>query len=68
MTQAEIDQALDELDRLLNDPEVRMDPDRVWSILAEVSPLVAGTSVPAAAVVSRAASPRSGTPGSPRGL
>ena len=28
---------LAELDRLLNDPEVRMDPDRVWTILAEIS-------------------------------
>lgn len=28
---------LAELERLLNDPEVRMDPDRVWSILAEIS-------------------------------
>ena len=28
---------LDELDRLLNDPEVPMQPDRVWSLLAELS-------------------------------
>lgn len=28
---------LAELERLLNDPEVRMDPDRVWTILAEIS-------------------------------
>lgn len=41
MIEADLDDALAELDRLLNDPETRMDPDRVWSILAEVSPLVA---------------------------
>jgi len=28
---------LDELDRLLNDPDVPMQPDRVWSLLAELS-------------------------------
>ena len=28
---------LDELDRLLNDPDVPMQPDRVWSLLAEIS-------------------------------
>ncbi len=61
MTETDLDSALAELDRLLNDPEVRMDPDRVWSILAEISPLVAGT--PAAAVVSRPVVPRAGTPG-----
>lgn len=37
MSDAEIDAKLAELDRLLNDPEVRMDPHRVWSLLAEVS-------------------------------
>ncbi|MFC7607892.1 peptide chain release factor 1 [Teichococcus aestuarii] len=26
-----------ELDRLLNDPEVQMDPHRVWSLLQEIS-------------------------------
>ena len=41
MTDTELDSALLELDRLLNDPEVSMDPDRVWSILAEVSPQLA---------------------------
>lgn len=30
-------QKLDELDRLLNDPDVPMDPTRVWSLLAELS-------------------------------
>ena len=28
---------LEELERLLNDPEVDMEPSRVWSLLAEVS-------------------------------
>ena len=28
---------LDELERLLNDPDVEMEPTRVWSLLAEVS-------------------------------
>lgn len=28
---------LAELDRLLNDPETRMDPHRVWTLLAELS-------------------------------
>lgn len=37
MSDAEMDPKLAELDRLLNDPEVRMDPHRVWSLLAEVS-------------------------------
>ncbi|EHL98085.1 hypothetical protein HMPREF9946_03795 [Acetobacteraceae bacterium AT-5844] len=26
-----------ELDRLLNDPEVQMDPHRVWKLLSEIS-------------------------------
>jgi hypothetical protein len=37
MTEIEADAKLAELDRLLNDPEVRLDPDRVWSLLAEIS-------------------------------
>jgi hypothetical protein len=37
MTETEIEAKLAELDRLLNDPEVRMDPHRVWSLLAELS-------------------------------
>ena len=28
---------LEELERLLNDPDVNMEPSRVWSLLAEVS-------------------------------
>jgi hypothetical protein len=37
MTETEFTAKLDELDRLLNDPEVRMDPDRVWALLAEIA-------------------------------
>ncbi|CAA9235790.1 MAG: hypothetical protein AVDCRST_MAG04-1360 [uncultured Acetobacteraceae bacterium] len=37
MTEPDFEAKLAELDRLLNDPEVRMDPDRVWTILAEIS-------------------------------
>jgi hypothetical protein len=34
---AEYSRKLDELDRLLNDPDVPMQPDRIWSLLADVS-------------------------------
>jgi hypothetical protein len=27
----------DQLDRLLNDPEIAFQPDRVWALLAEIS-------------------------------
>lgn len=37
MSSAEYNSKLDELDRLLNDPEVPMQPDRIWSLLADVS-------------------------------
>lgn len=37
MTEADLDRKLDELDRLLNDPDVRLEPARVWALLAEVS-------------------------------
>jgi len=37
MTQDDYARKLDELDRLLNDPDVQMDPARVWSLLADVS-------------------------------
>jgi hypothetical protein len=37
MTDIEFDAKLAELDRLLNDPEVRLNPDRVWSLLAEIT-------------------------------
>ena len=37
MTDSEYASLLDELDRLLNDPDVPMQPSRVWSLLAEIS-------------------------------
>ena len=37
MSAAEYDRKLDELDRLLNDPDVPMQPERIWSLLADVS-------------------------------
>jgi len=43
MSTAEYSRKLDELDRLLNDPDVPMQPDRIWSLLADVSRPDAGT-------------------------
>ncbi len=37
MTELEYNRKLDELDRLLNDPDVSLEPARVWALLAEVS-------------------------------
>ena len=37
MQDKDLDTKLDELDRLLNDPDVPMQPARVWSLLAEIS-------------------------------
>jgi hypothetical protein len=37
MSVTEYRRKLDELDRLLNDPDVPMQPDRIWSLLADVS-------------------------------
>ena len=37
MTDAEYSRKLDELDRLLNDPDVPMEPGKVWSLLAEIA-------------------------------
>lgn len=37
MTQDEYARKLEELDHLLNDPDVPMDPSRVWSLLADLS-------------------------------
>src|SRR5689334_11933213 len=36
MTDAEYARKLDELDRLLNDPDIPMEPAKVWSLLAEI--------------------------------
>ena len=37
MTDTEYTRKLDELDRLLNDPDVPMEPTRVWALLAEIA-------------------------------
>ena len=37
MTERELDLKMAELDRMLNDPETRMDPHKVWALLAEIS-------------------------------
>jgi hypothetical protein len=37
MTEDDYARKLDELDRLLNDPDVPMQPARIWSLLAELS-------------------------------
>lgn len=37
MTETEYGRKLDELDRLLNDPDVPMEPAKVWSLLAEIA-------------------------------
>jgi hypothetical protein len=37
MSTAEYRRKLEELDRLLNDPDVPMQPDRIWALLADVS-------------------------------
>jgi len=48
MHTAEYSRKLDELDRLLNDPDVPMQPDRIWALLADVSlPSMASASRPA---------------------
>ena len=47
MSTADYSRKLDELDRLLNDPDVPMQPDRIWSLLAEVSRPKATAAVPA---------------------
>lgn len=36
MTEREVEAKQAELDRLLNDPLVRMDPDKVWQLVAEL--------------------------------
>jgi len=49
MSTTEYSRKLDELDRLLNDPDVPMQPDRIWSLLADVShPEASLTARPAA--------------------
>ena len=42
MSDSEITQKLAELDRLLNDPESRMDAGRVWALAQELKAPTAG--------------------------
>ena len=44
MDDHDYDRKLSELDRLLNDPDLPMEPDRVWSLLAEIARRDLGTS------------------------
>jgi hypothetical protein len=37
MSDSDYDRKLDQLDRLLNDPNTPMEPSLVWSLLAEIS-------------------------------
>ncbi len=37
MTETDYARKLDEVERLLNDPDVKMEPARVWSLLAEIA-------------------------------
>lgn len=39
MTDGDEAAKLDELDRILNDPDVPMEPARVWALLAEITQL-----------------------------
>ena len=51
MSDEEYARKLDELDRLLNDPDVPIQPARIWSLLAEVSrPDIAETAARQAAI------------------
>lgn len=46
MSQSEIERAFDELDRLINDPDVRMDASRVWALLDGIVSSGAATPLP----------------------
>lgn len=37
MDELDYDRKLDELERMLNDPDSKMEPAKVWSLLAEIS-------------------------------
>ncbi len=37
MSSSEYDRKLDELERMLNDPDSKMEPEKVWVLLAELS-------------------------------
>ena len=46
MTDAEMEKAEAELERLLNDPDVRMDPERVWTLADHLSRASTGSTIP----------------------
>ena len=63
VTELDYETKLEELDRLLNDPDVPMQPGRIWSLLAEIEEYAS----PAPTRGTRASGPlprRSGTHGS----
>ena len=70
MTDADYARKLDELDRLLNDPDVPMEPAKVWSLLAEIAQHDSGEppcrAQPRPDALSRPFRARSGTRGCPR--
>jgi hypothetical protein len=43
MTEAEYAEKLEELDRELNDPDVPMNPARVWDLLADLGDRASGS-------------------------
>jgi hypothetical protein len=47
MKQQDFEQKLSEVERLLNDPDVELEPSRVWSLLDEVARQNAGRGSPA---------------------
>ncbi len=55
MTETEYALKLDELDRLLNDPDVRMEPARIWSLMAEIAARAKADAAPSLAAASLAA-------------
>ena len=46
MSESETQRAFDELERLLNDPEVRMDAARVWALLDGIASSGRGIALP----------------------
>ena len=48
MTEAEYRRKLTEVDRLLNDPEHWLDPNQVWSLLADIAAYAACSGAAAA--------------------
>lgn len=64
MTEAEYANRLAEIDRLLNDPEVTMDADKVWSLLADIADHATARKQPRADTDAPGQQGRSGDPSS----